>query len=85
MAKDSKLANKVDKRSTKVKEKKPNVFVRFGRYCKDVVAELKRVTWPSKKELISYTLAVLAFVAVAAVIIGGLDMLFGEGMRLLVQ
>ena len=56
MAKDSKLANKVDKRSTKVKEKRPNVFVRFGRYCKDVVAELKRVTWPSKKELISYTL-----------------------------
>ena len=85
MAKDTKLDKKVDKRSTKTKEKKPNIFVRFGRYCKDVVAELKRVTWPSKKELISATLAVLAFVAIAAVIIGGLDVLFGAGMRLLVQ
>jgi len=85
MAKETKLANKVDKRSTKTKEKKPNIFVRFGHYCKDVVAELKRVTWPSKKELVNSTLAVLAFVAVTAVIIGGLDVLFGAGMRLLVQ
>lgn len=85
MAKDTKLANKVDKRDTKKKDKKPNIFVRFGRFCKDVVAELKRVSWPSKKELISYTLAVLAFVAVAAVIIGVLDMVFGAGMQLLIK
>lgn len=85
MAKETKLANKVDKRDTKKKDKKPNIFVRFGRFCKDVVAELKRVSWPSKKELVSYTLAVLAFVAVAALIIGVLDMVFGEGMRLLIK
>ena len=85
MAKETKLANKVDKRDTKKKDKKPNIFVRFGRFCKDVVAELKRVSWPSKKELISYTLAVLAFVAVAAVIIGVLDMVFGAGMQLLIK
>ena len=85
MAKDTKLANKVDKRDIKKKDKKPNIFVRFGRFCKDVVAELKRVSWPSKKELISYTLAVLAFVAVAAVIIGVLDMVFGAGMQLLIK
>lgn len=85
MAKDTKLANKVDKRDTKKKDRKPNIFARFGRFCKDVVAELKRVSWPSKKELISYTLAVLAFVAVAAVIIGVLDMAFGAGMKLLIK
>ena len=85
MAKETKLANKVDKRDTKKKDKKPNIFVPFGRFCKDVVAELKRVSWPSKKELVSYTLAVLAFVAVAALIIGVLDMVFGEGMRLLIK
>ena len=85
MAKETKLANKVDKRDTKKKEKKPGIFARFGRFCKDVVSELKRVSWPSKKELVSYTLAVLAFVAVAAVIIGVLDMVFGEGMRLLIK
>ena len=85
MAKETKLANKVDKRDTKKKDKKPNIFVRFGRFCKDVVAELKRVSWPSKKELVSYTLAVLAFVAVASLIIGVLDMVFGEGMRLLIK
>jgi len=79
------VAKKAEKKSSKPAEKKPNIFVRFGHYCKDVVAELKRVTWPSKKELVNSTLAVLAFVAVTAVIIGGLDVLFGAGMRLLVQ
>ena len=57
----------------------------YDENCESYIAELKRVTWPSKKELISATLAVLAFVAIAAVIIGGLDVLFGAGMRLLVQ
>ena len=85
MAKDSKLANKVDKRDPKKKEKKPNIFVRFFKFCKDVVAELKRVTWPTKKELINSTLAVLAFVAVSAVVIYALDLVFGAGMKLLVR
>lgn len=59
--------------------------MRFFKFCKDVVAELKRVTWPTKKELINYTLAVLAFVAVSAVVIYALDLVFGAGMKLLVR
>ena len=85
MAKETKLANKVDKRETKQKAKKPNIFVRFGRFCKDTWSELKRVVWPSRKELFSYTLAVIAVVAVVSVVVFGLDSLFGAGMRLLVS
>lgn len=85
MAKDTKLANKVDKRETKQKAKKPNIFVRFGRFCKDVWSELKRVVWPSRKDLLTYTLAVIAVVIVAAVVVFGLDSLFGAGMKLLVS
>jgi len=85
MANEAKLANKVDKRVTKKKESRPNLFLRFGRFCKDVVAELKRVTWPSKKDLLTYTGAVIVFIVLASALIGALDMVFGEGMRLLVK
>lgn len=85
MANEAKLANKVDKRVTKKKERRPNLFLRFGRFCKDVVAELKRVTWPSKKDLLTYTGAVIVFIILSSALIGVLDMVFGEGMRLLVK
>jgi preprotein translocase subunit SecE len=85
MANEAKLANKVDKRVTKKKESRPSVFLRFGRFCKDVIAELKRVTWPSKKDLLTYTGAVIVFIILSSALIGVLDMVFGEGMRLLVK
>ena len=31
-------------------EKKGNIFKRIGRFFKDVKAELKKVTWPTKKQ-----------------------------------
>ncbi len=46
------------------------------KYCKDVIGELKKVTWPTRKELISHTGAVFAFVLGMAVIIGLLDAIF---------
>ncbi len=40
-------------------------------------------TGPTEKELISYTLAVIAFCALMAIIIGLLDLAFGSGMNAL--
>ena len=58
--KESKSKKAVDK------DKKPNFFVRIGKkiakLCKDMAGELKKVTWPTKKELFSYTMAVIAVV-----------------------
>ncbi len=73
------------------KNKKANIFVRIGRwfgrvgraiakYFKEVVGEVKKLSWPSRKELISYSLAVLGFCALMAVIIGLLDFGFSEGV-----
>ncbi len=58
-----------------------NVFVRFGKWVatsfKDMYHELKKVTWPTKKELINYSLVVLAFMVAMGIIIGLID--FGAG------
>ena len=40
---------------------------------KSMAAELKKVTWPSKKDLINYSIVVIGFVFALAVIVGVLD------------
>lgn len=81
MAKDSsKTVQKVDKRTPK-KDKKPNVFLRFGRYCKDVVSELKRVNWPSVNTLVKSTRDVIIFIVAVAIFVALLDLAFGTLLR----
>jgi preprotein translocase subunit SecE len=45
----------------------PAVFVR------QVVAELRKVVWPTRKELLTYTAAALVFCAFMVAIVEGLD------------
>ena len=40
---------------------------------KNMAAELKKVAWPSKKDLINYSIVVIGFLVVLAVIVGLLD------------
>lgn len=54
-------------------EKKPGIVSRIGRSFRDMRGELKRVVWPSRKQIINNTLIVLAFMLLAAVIIGAFD------------
>ena len=62
------------------KEKKTG---RFGRFFKEVSGEVKKLSWPTKKEIVSYTLTVIAFILLMAVVIYALDLVFGEGLGLL--
>ena len=56
-------------------EKKPNALARIGRGFRNMRGELSRVVWPSRKQVMNNTGVVLAFMAIAAVIIGGFDLL----------
>jgi preprotein translocase subunit SecE len=47
-------------------------------YVREVRSELKRVHWPSRRELMQYTLVVLIAVSLLTVYIFGLDQLFGQ-------
>ena len=38
-----------------------------------MAAELKKVAWPSKKDLVNYSIVVIGFVVALAVIVGLLD------------
>ena len=68
---------KLDKKKDGAKlSKKLGLF----RYLREVTGEIKKLTWPTRKELVNYTLTVLAFVVAMAAIIGVLDLIFSWGL-----
>ena len=77
------MANIQNKTADKPKKAEKPKKARKGNYFKEVVAEVRKLTWPTRKELVSHTGAVLAFVAVMAIVIGVLDLVFSQGLALL--
>lgn len=64
------------------KGSKPGFFAGIARYFASVKSEMHRVTWPSKKELINYSVVVCASLVVVGVVIALLDFVIGEGLFL---
>lgn len=50
------------------------------RYLSEVSSELRRVSWPTRSEVINYTIVVLITLAVVTALIAGLDFVFGEAV-----
>lgn len=46
---------------------------RFTLFIRQVIAELRKVVTPTRKELVTYTLVVLVFVVIMMALVGGLD------------
>ena len=61
----------------KERAEKRGFFARIGLFLRQVVAELRKVVTPTRRELISYTLVVLAFVVIMMAIVTGFDFGFG--------
>ena len=57
-------------------KKKEGFFRRIVKSIKATKAEAKKVTWPTKKQLINNTVVVIAALVVIGLIIFGLDTLF---------
>ena len=60
----------------KERAEKRGPFGRLVLFIQQVIAELKKVVTPTRRELVSYTLVVLVFVVIMMAIVGGLDWLF---------
>ena len=73
-------------KSGKDKAEKPDTSRRVGpvgrliRFIREVFAELRKVIWPTRKELLTYTVVVVFFVAVMLTVIGLLDVGFARAM-----
>jgi preprotein translocase subunit SecE len=51
-------------------------FGRIALFIRQVVAELRKVVTPTRRELVNYTLVVLVFVVIMMAIVSGLDTVF---------
>lgn len=54
---------------------------RFFDYLRDTKAEVKHVSWPTQRQAIVFTVLVVIFSVVVAVILGFADFLFTEGLN----
>ena len=61
-------------------EKRPGLLSRFARFVREVIAELRKVIWPTRRQQLTYTIVVLVFVAVVVAFVSGLDLLFAKGV-----
>lgn len=50
------------------------------KFCKESIAELKKVVWPTREDVGQSTKVVLISTVVMAVILGLMDFLFTKGM-----
>ena len=82
--------------SSMANTEKKNIFQRIGgffvrlvkgigRKFKEMFFELKKVTWPTKKDMINYSIVVLVFIVIMGVIIGVIDLGAGKLVELLVS
>ena len=51
-----------------------NPFLFVWNYMKQVVAEMRKVIWPNRKQMVSYTAVVLAFLVFMVALIGAVDL-----------
>jgi preprotein translocase subunit SecE len=58
---------------------------KLTKYLKESVLEMKKVTWPTKKETYNYTLMVIGISLGVAIFLGILDYIFAEGFQFLIN
>ena len=79
MATEKKTADAKKAPKQKKQRKSPMTFF------KEIWAELKKVTWPSKKELTSYSVVVTVFIIAVSLILFAMDTVFGSLLDLLLK
>lgn len=65
-------AARQNRRSTQP-SRRGNPFARIGLWWRQIVAELRKVIWPTRKELVGYTIVTLIFSVIVIAIVFALD------------
>lgn len=61
------------------------MFKKIIEYLKSVYQEMRRVTWPTRSELVSSTVVVIVISVIVAVIIFILDRIFSIGLGFILR
>jgi preprotein translocase subunit SecE len=80
-AEKTKDGGKKKAKTAKATEGRPNPFAFVFNYLKQVIAELRKVIWPNRKQMVSYTSVVLVFLIFMVALIGLVDLGFAAVVR----
>ncbi len=58
------------------KEEKKSLWVRFRIFCHGVVSEAKKVHWPTKKDMVKYSIATVIFIIFCSLFFYAIDIIF---------
>ena len=64
---------------------KDNIFGKTAQFLREVKVELKKVTWPSRKQTIGSTVVVIALVMIISVFLGDVDLGLSSLIRIVLQ
>jgi preprotein translocase SecE subunit len=56
----------------------PMLLTFLRRRFRETVAEMRKVLWPSRKEMVTYTVVVVIFVVIMVALVSGLDLGFAK-------
>jgi len=62
-----------------------NIINKITTYIKDSITELKKVTWPTKKQTTNYTLLVIGISLALAAFIGIADYVLSLGVQQIIK
>ena len=65
------------------KTNKPSFGTRVKKFFRDTKSELKKVTWPTKEQLIHNTGVIIAFIIMITIILSLLDVAFAQLFKVL--
>jgi preprotein translocase subunit SecE len=68
-------------KTDRAERKSGNPFKRLIKFLREVIAELRKVIWPNRKQMVTYTSVVLVFVIFMVAFISGLDLAFIKGVN----
>ncbi|KUK98276.1 MAG: Preprotein translocase subunit secE [Atribacteria bacterium 34_868] len=61
------------------------LFQKVINFIKEARTELKKVTWPNRKQLISSTIVVMITVIIVAIFLGVVDLVFSRIVTIILQ
>ncbi|WP_330233178.1 preprotein translocase subunit SecE [Nocardia sp. NBC_00508] len=74
-------SRKATKTTDRAERKSGNPLKRLIKFLREVIAELRKVIWPNRKQMVTYTSVVLVFVIFMVAFISGLDLAFIKGVN----
>ena len=83
MAEKKAVAKTTDKKAAAKKSDSGKKRFNLVKTFKDMWAELKKVTWPSRKDLIRQSTVVIVFVLILTVVVGLMDYVLSNLLRLI--